>query len=256
MKMLRPALGVLMLMMLTSCSSFNVYKSDENAYKQNDLMRAVYYQELDKVEELAQDASLLHERDVRKANILHYAAKYGDAELAKLLLELDTKQLLPEKGGARNKTPLQEAIFEGNDGVAKEFYRAVPFDSKNQVDDEGRSLLHLAVVGGQGWLVKELLQQGMDPNSQDKNGNTPMHLLLYCLEDNICDSQHSNIKTSTSEMIEFGLNPHLENYEGESVMLILAEYRGADLLFPSSNKKNNNLTRASIWITAQLRDFN
>jgi ankyrin repeat protein len=254
--MSRSILGVLMLLLLTGCSSFNVYKSDENAYEQNDLMRAVYYQDLNKVQELAQDSSLLHEKDARGANILHYTAKYGTAEIAKLLLENDTKPLLGEKGGARNKTPLQEALFEGNDGVTKVFYQAAPLDSKNQVDDEGRTLLHLAFVGGQGWLVTELLQQGMDPNSQDKNGNTPMHLLLYCLEDNICDSQHSSIKTPSSEMIEFGLDPHLENYEGESVMSILEEYRGADFLFSSSNKNNNNLARAALVIRAQLKELN
>ncbi|MEH7180235.1 ankyrin repeat domain-containing protein [Neobacillus vireti] len=253
--MSRIAIGVLMLLMLTGCSSFSVYKSDENTYEQNDLMRAVYYQDLNKMQELAQDSSLLHERDARGANILHYTAKYGTAEMAELLLELDTKKLLTEKGGARNKTPLQEALFEGNDGVTKVFYQASP-DSKNQVDDEGRTLLHLAFVGGQGWLVTELLQQGMDPNSQDNNGNTPLHSLLYCLEDNICDSHHSSIKNPTLEMIDFGLDPHLENYQGESVMFILEKYRGADLLFSSSNKKNNNLARAAIFIQAQLREFN
>ena len=208
------------------------------------------------MQELAQDSSLLQERDARGANILHYTAKYGTAEMAKLLLELDTKQLLTEKGGARNKTPLQEALFEGNDGVTKVFYQAAPLDSKNQVDDEGRTLLHLAFVGEQGWLVTELLQQGMDPNSQDNNGNTPMLSLLYCLEDNICDSHHSSTKTSTLEMIDFGLDPHLENYEGESVMSILEEYRGADFLLSSSNEKKNNLARAAIFIKAQLREFN
>ena len=44
--MSRSAIGVLMLLMLTGCSSFNVYKS-ENTYEQNDLMRAVYYQDLE-----------------------------------------------------------------------------------------------------------------------------------------------------------------------------------------------------------------
>jgi ankyrin repeat protein len=254
MMMSRVAIGVLMVLMLTGCSSFNVYNSDKNTYEQNDLMRAVYYQDLNKVQELAQDSSLLHERDVRGANILHYAAKYGTAEIAKLLLELDTKPLLTEKGGARNKTPLQEALIEGNDGVAKVFYQATPADSKNQVDDEGRTLLHLALVGEQGWLVTKLLQQGMDPNSQDNDGNTPMLSLLYCLEENICDSDHSSTKNSTLEMIDFGLDPSLENYEGESVMSILEEYRGADFLF--SNEKDNNLARAALFIRTQLREFN
>ncbi|MEC1525676.1 ankyrin repeat domain-containing protein [Neobacillus niacini] len=254
--MSRVAIGVLMLLILTGCSSFNVYKSDKNTYEQNDLMRAVYYQDLNKVKELAQDSSLLHERDVRGANILHYVAKYGTAEMAKLLMELDTKPLLTEKAGARNKTPLQEAVVEGNDGVAKVFYQATPADSKNQVDDEGRTLLHLALVGEQGWLVTKLLQQGMNPNSQDDDGNTPMLSLLYCLEDNICDSNHSSTKNSTREMIDFGLNPYLENYEGKSVMSILEEYRGADLLFSGSNEKDNNLARAALFIRTQLREFN
>lgn len=47
-----------------------------------------------------------------------------------------------------------------------------------ELDGHGRSALHYAVKAGSKELVQMLVEQGADPKTQDKDGNTPLTLYL------------------------------------------------------------------------------
>jgi hypothetical protein len=48
----------------------------------------------------------------------------------------------------------------------------------NLFDDNGRTALHLAALGGHKECLKELLRRRANPNIQDKDGHTASHVLV------------------------------------------------------------------------------
>lgn len=56
-----------------------------------------------------------------------------------------------------------------------------------QVDKDGYSLLNLAVKCNIKEIVKFLIEEGADVNTQDNNQNTPLHWALICQNYEICD---------------------------------------------------------------------
>lgn len=215
--MWRLAIG-LMMIFIAGCSSINVYENSENSYGQNDLMRAVYYQDMDTFKVEVNKAKDLYQTDSTGANILHYIAKYGTKEMAEYILKFDTQTLLSQVGGLKKITPLHEALIERNVAVANILYEATPEESYFEVDMAGRSLLHFAYISKQEEMVSDLLKRGVDPNIQDHDGNTPFHLLLYCLEENNCNGYS---RASTLELLDYGLNLYAVNEVGETSMQLL-----------------------------------
>jgi len=218
--MLRMMSCLAVLLLLSGCSSLGVYKHETNPYGQNDLMRAVYYQDMELVKEQASNKKVLYETDRTGANIFHYIARYGTSEMASFIISKGTESLLGKKGGINGNTALQEALLTHNAGVAKLLFQSMPDEALEELDSKGRSLLHLAVYAGDEEMVLELLQQGIDPNVQDDAGNTPAHLALYCLQTNACPVDREYLAVFRL-LAEYGLDPFLANGKGDTVLGIL-----------------------------------
>ncbi len=201
---------------LVGCYNISTYKESTNKFGQNDLMRAVYYQDLNKVKSLVNSGVPLHHTDVNGANILHYTAYYGSEEIASFLVKQQTEELQMQRGGIRGNLPVQDALLVQNIQVFQVLMESFPTSILELKDDKGRSLLHLSASLEETDIVKDLLVLGVDPNLQDVSGSTPGHLLLYSLEKQNSSRHYTNADTIARDLFVHGLNPDIPNDKGET----------------------------------------
>ena len=115
------------------------------------------------------------------------AAKSGDIEMMRALVAggADAKLAMPNGSNAllfaaglgwRNGSPAAPSYDQGSDDEAVEAVRFLlqsGFDVKG-TNDAGDSALHVAVSGrGSEAIIKALIDQGADPESKNKRGQTP-----------------------------------------------------------------------------------
>jgi len=114
-------------------------------------------------------------KDRRGRTPLHYAAREGNLEAVRLLLEHKAD---PNAKDRRGRTPLHYAV-KASDEVVAELVKAGA--DVNARDDRGRTPLHWAVAVGKNETA--LLYHGADPNVQDVYGNTPLHYAVMRRDD-------------------------------------------------------------------------
>jgi len=103
---------------------------------------------------------------------IHKAAKDGDFETVKKLLEQDPNLL--NSGNRLQQTPLLMASFGGHtDIVLFLLERGAKID---QPDSFGATPLHMAVLGGQTEIVELLISKGADVNIKSRNGKIPLQM--------------------------------------------------------------------------------
>ena len=105
-------------------------------------------------------------RDESGNTLLHWAAKLGDVELAKIVYN----------GIPRNKfgrTPLHYAT---NREVAEFLISRGAY--VDDVDEFGRTPLHYAAIENRADVVEVLIKSGANINARDNEGNTPLKLAL------------------------------------------------------------------------------
>jgi len=73
------------------------------------------------------------------------------------------------------------------------------------VDEKGRGLLHGAAISGQDDMVHLLLAKGLNPNSVDKNGATPLH-----------DGSRNDEWAVARTLIDAGADASLKDYAGRT----------------------------------------
>jgi 26S proteasome non-ATPase regulatory subunit 10 len=103
---------------------------------------------------------------------IHKAAKDGDFETVKKLLEKDPKLL--NTGNRLQQTPLLMASFGGHANIV--LFLIEKGAKINQPDSFGATPLHMAVLGGQTEIVELLVSKGADVNIKSRNGKIPLQM--------------------------------------------------------------------------------
>lgn len=146
--------------------------------------------------------------------LLHYAAQYGDLQLAELLLDHGAAHDARDKAG---KPPLHHAVVS----TCKQMVTLLLAKGAdpNARDKAGDTPLHRAIIGPRNQIVTLLLAGGADPNAMDSRGYCPLHwaALMY-----------SHI-SSSSELAQFFGNRAHDEIPSE----IEADI-SADLVYPLS----------------------
>ncbi|XP_054723889.1 ankyrin-1-like [Uloborus diversus] len=109
---------------------------------------------------------------------LHRAAFVGDTESVKKLLARGFNYYLRDKEG---KTPLHIALLGSKKAVAELLVDGGC--TRNVLDRNGSTPLHLAAYNGYDGIVKKLLEAGGDTRMPDKWGNTPVLCALNSREE-------------------------------------------------------------------------
>jgi L-ascorbate metabolism protein UlaG (beta-lactamase superfamily) len=106
------------------------------------------------------------------AGEIHKAAKDGDFETVKKLLQKDPKLL--DSGNRLQQTPLLMASFTGHKEIVQ--FLIDKGAKVNHQDSFGATPLHMAVLGGQKDIVELLISKGADINIKSGNGKIPLQM--------------------------------------------------------------------------------
>jgi ankyrin repeat protein len=110
-------------------------------------------------------------------SIWHYALINGHTTLIKRLLEL--KNLDVNQADYQGDTPLHVAIYAGITPQSLEYFFQSPGLNIFKINNAGQNALHAAVKQRNIPLLKMMLERQLDPNVQDMEGNTPLHIAVH-----------------------------------------------------------------------------
>ncbi len=171
-----------------------------------------------------------------KLSPLHTAASQGKTGAVKLLLRYNAPVDAPSRYD-NGMTPYQMAAQYGHLEAAKALQQAGANIAK--CDNDARSCLHYAVMGGNADLTDMLLKAGRtDINAKDKEGRTPLHLA--------CRMERVEVAT---KLLAQGAHPTLYDKGGLTPLHHAAE-ANADQIFAMMTAN----TALKIDINAPTRD--
>ena len=146
------------------------YKRKRKRDSSNPLRKALEYavqmNHMRIVKYLISEEPNISEMEKSDTSLLHQAAKAGNLELVRLLVE-ERKADVNEKYD-RNKTALHFASQLGNLEIVK--YLVLKGGDVDAQDTFGQTLLHLAVKGNQYEIVKFLLEKGANLSTASRDG--------------------------------------------------------------------------------------
>ncbi len=124
----------------------------------------------------------LNQLDQRKWTPLDYAVDLGQVNACKILLEKDpakSEKLKSLRNTSRGFSILDIAIMQNNFEAAQ-FFLQQNKTMLNKLNGKGATPLHIAIELGDANAVGFLLKQGADPNCKDKKGNTALAFAEQC----------------------------------------------------------------------------
>jgi len=220
---------------------------------------------------LAQSSWLAKTRDLQTRTPLHWAARTGQLDLCRALLQNGAEvnapttagfvsastpmhsaagggqeeicRLLLNSGGlidardSEGATPLMRACIAGHLGVCKVLVEGG--SDLKATSQDGNSALHWAVLGGNSGVCKLLLTHGADASMPNKQGRTPLHLVAYSIGGGvaICQSLLEH-KSDVRAVDDKGNTPlHLAASSGLSEIVALLLKCGAN---PATTNKNGD----------------
>ncbi|KAH0986383.1 hypothetical protein GBA52_013560 [Prunus armeniaca] len=128
---------------------------------------------------VSKNSDLIKEVDAIGWTPLHYAAFTGNVEATQLLMESDSSASYIMDLSSK-MSALHVAAYAGHTEVMEELIRYQP-DTCDLLNSKGQTVLHSAILGGQGKVVKYILRTpklaGLI-NEADEDGNTPLHIAV------------------------------------------------------------------------------
>ena len=143
--------------------------------------------------------------------VLHEACKHGNLSMIKMLIEHGAH--VDEKDGD-GSTPLHLAVGYNKHEIAAELLSKC---DPNIQDKQGMTPLHIACIDGDLSMVKSLIDHGARVDDKDYDGNTPFSLAL----------KYKEYTLALVLLSEFKCDPNTKNNQGE-IPLHMA-YRGGGI---------------------------
>jgi ankyrin repeat protein len=194
---------------------------------------AIATQQSDMIKLLLANRANVNLPDLLGRTALVWAIDSGDMGLVRLIVEHGADLRARDKAGF---DPLMLAIINYFGYKAPEI---VPYlmekgaDVHNRSDKdriygaftEGLTAFHLAATEGRTDLFPLLRRYGADPNSQDKEGNTPLFCALTELQMGISSTNLGlNYEKRILVLIENGADPNIPNYRGMTPLMEAARW--------------------------------
>lgn len=211
---------------------FDVNKCDENGL--TPILLAAEFSDMDTVKLLIKNGADPLFLDKMGGSMLHAAAKGGNLDLISYCVKQGFNIDLKDKEGS--SSILVAAEYSQVDAVQLLVSLAADFNAANEL---GVNILHLAAQEGNIELAKYCIEQNIDPNSRDTEGNTP---IMFA-----CRGAPEKVKMIQT-LIQLGADYWMTNDYGFNI-LHLAAKRGDDELLsfcfglgfdPNSQTKNGN----------------
>ncbi|MDQ7821985.1 MAG: ankyrin repeat domain-containing protein [Candidatus Eremiobacteraeota bacterium] len=182
--------------------------------------------------------------------LLHEAARHGHTKIVALLIE---KGAVIDAADKEGKTPFSCALEKNHFEVARlladkgvqcdiitasqigytkgvqEFLDSGNYDI-NEKDERGRTLLHLAVIGGHVEVVALLIEKGTDINAIDKySGEPPLHAAIINGHEDMASFLIENGADIDAQTPRGDLPIHLAAKNGHEKVVALLIQKGADV---------------------------
>jgi hypothetical protein len=166
------------------------------------------------VKKLLEEGCNPNTRDSDGWTPLHWAAKEGYVNVARLLLERGADLNARDNNGA---TPLHVAALYGRANVVKLLLEEGA--NPNVRDNFGATPLYWAAYGGYVDVVELLLEKGANPNVRDNDGWTPLHVA----------ASRGHIEV-VEFLLEGGADPNIRNNYGKTPLDLAREKGRSDVV--------------------------